>query len=411
MRTAADEFETLVEATLHINSSQNLETMCANILEAACRVLDTEAASLLLVDAPTGHLKWLAALGPAGPALLSQDLRPGEGIAGWVASSAETVVCNEASTDDRFCHRIDAYSGFTTRAILCAPMVARGRVLGVLELINPRSGADARRSGFEPHDVRKAQAFASLSAIALDSADLIRLAEQVGNAREISRFKTDMVSVMAEELRTPLTTIRGFSELLGDESLQLDAARRFGTLIHEEARRLERMIEDLLGLTRLETGQVPMHEAVVALGPVLERCVTRRAAEGSGHVLRVDWSEGDAEPRVAGDPERVAEIVDRLLDNAVRFAPDGGDVVVTCERAGGTWRVSIKDRGLGIPESALPRLFHPFFRVSDPRSSKQRGTGLGLTAVKTLVERMGGTVGAMSQLGVGSTFWFTLPAA
>ncbi|MBM3462376.1 MAG: GAF domain-containing protein, partial [Armatimonadetes bacterium] len=381
MESTTEDFEALVGAALHINAALDLESMGRAVLEEACRVLDTEAASLMLVDQGSGGLKWLAALGEAGPVIVNQDLQAGEGIAGWVAMAGETVVSNDAANDPRFCQRIDALSGFVTRSILCVPMVARGRILGVLELLNR-----SENRPFEAHDVRKAQAFSSLAAIALDHAQLLLVAEEAGNVREISRFKADMVSVVSHELRNPLTTIRGFAEMCAHhENVSLDDTRRFSGLIHDEAMRMERLIDDFLNLSGVESGALPVREASVPLQPALEAAVERQSGTRETHPITMS---GGADAVVHADPDRIHQVLDNLLNNAVKYSPDGGAISVEAEMRGGVWRIWVRDRGLGIPRDSLPRLFHHFYRVPAPRHAHLPGTGLGLTVVKVLVERM-----------------------
>jgi signal transduction histidine kinase len=398
--TAVEDFETLVAATLRVNSTEDLEAMCRSILSGACQVLRSEAASLMLVEAPSGTLKWFSVLGEAGEMLVNQDLAPGEGVAGWVAQTGQSVVTNEAAEDPRFCGRIDALSGFVTRSLLCVPLVANGRILGVLEFINHPEGHP-----YGDYDVRKAQAFASLSAVALEHARLIRVAEEVGNAREIARFKNEMASVVAQEIRNPLTSIRGFAEIVVDEETDPVRARESALRVLGEARRTERLLDDFLALSSVESAA--LGEERVALEPVVARCA-RRHQEGSAlHEVRVVADGGTAFG--LADAVRVEEVVDRLLSNAIRYSPEGGTVTVRLSRRGGDWRISVTDHGLGIPPECQARLFHPFYRI--PGHGALPGSGLGLTMVKTLVERMNGRVAVESDPERGTTFWFTVPAA
>jgi signal transduction histidine kinase len=402
--TLAAEFEHLIAAALYLNSTEDLSTLCRHILEAGCQVLGSEAASLMIRDPSSGQLHWMAALGVAGPLILDETLRCGEGIAGWVAEAGQSVVSNDPQNDPRFSQRIDALSGFVTRHLLCVPMVLHGRVYGVLEFLNRPADQP-----FDEVDVRKALAFASMAAVTLENGRLIRVAEEVGNVREISRFKTEMVSVVAHEMRNPLTSIRGFSEMLATEDgLPFDKAREFGERIYEEAGRMDRLITDFLNLSRLESGSLPLADEPFELAAVMRRSVDKLDGLYPQHPISL---EVPPDATVHGDAARTEQIVDNLLSNAVKYSPDGGVVRLEVRPEGATWRVAVSDHGLGIAPEHTSRLFHHFYRVPEKSHRKVRGSGLGLTIVKTLVEKMGGRVGCDSQAGVGSTFWFTLPRA
>lgn len=399
------EFERLVQATLRVNSTEDLESMCRHILEGGRQVLRSEAASLMLVDEANTTLKWFSALGEAGDVLDNQDLSLDEGVAGWVARVGESVLIPDTSADPRFCDRIDALSGFVTRSLVCVPMVAQGRILGVLQFLNHPDGHP-----YTDDDVRKAQAFASLSAVALQNHHLIRLAEEVGNVREIGRFKNDMVSLMTEELRNPLTAIRGFSEVLVDDDADLAVLRGFAARIAGEVRRVERMIDGFVELARIESGQTPVREDDVVLQGLLDAAQARWTGRAEHHPLRLVGPD-DPTASVLADRERAAQIIDHLLSNAVAASPQGGPITVKAVRRGATWRVSVTDRGVGIAPENQARLFHPFYRVPPPAHPHAPSAGLGLSLVRALTQRMGGKVGVDSDPERGTTFWFTLPAS
>lgn len=400
--TRSEDFEILVQATLRINSTEDLESMCRNIIVGACEVTRSEGAALMLIDERTGNLKWFSVLGGGGDLIVDYDLSPGEGFAGWVARAGQSVMSNEPASDPRFCSRIDALSGFTTQSLVCVPLLAHGKIIGVLEVINRAEGQP-----YSDLDVRKAQAFASLSAAALENSRLIRLAEEIGNVREISRFKNDMVSVVAQEIRNPLTSIRGFAEIIADEDVEPDRRLEYAARVLDEAVRTERLLDGFLSLSRLESGQIPIREERVALHEVLAQCSSRH--QDPEHEVRVLAPDGEG-MYVLGDRERIGQIIDHLLCNAVNYSPAGGPVTLKAIRRGSDWRVSVTDRGLGIPAECMSRLFHHFYRVPSAAHMKQPGSGLGLTVVKTLVEKMNGRLGVESDAERGTTFWFTLPA-
>ena len=399
------EFERLVQAALRVNSTDDLESVCRHILEGARGVLRSEAASLMLVDETKRTLEWFSVLGEAGEVLEKHDLSLDEGVAGWVARTGESLLLADPTSDPRFCGRIDALSGFVTRSLLCVPMVAQGRVLGVLELLNPPEGLP-----YTPDDVRKAQAFASLSAMALQNHHLIRLAEEVGNVREIGRFKNDMVALVTEEIRNPLTSIRGFSEVLVEGEADPAVLGDYGTRIVAEVKRMERMIDGFAELARIESGHAPLREDSLTLSTIFDGAHDRWSNRSVRHDLRLVTTGGE-HARVVGDEQAVARIIDHLLSNAFIASPQGGPITVKAMHQRTSWRISVTDRGVGIAPDHQRRLFHPFQRITHPDTQGSSGSGLGLSLARALTERMGGQVGVDSHPERGTTFWFTLPAA
>lgn len=230
--------------------------------------------------------------------------------------------------------------------------------------------------------------------------------------RRLERMRTEFVANVSHELRTPLTSIRGFTETLLEEDLDPDTRRQFLETIRREAGRLSDLIEDLLDLSRIESGQMSFRPGPVAVATLVADVIDRhrRRAEAAGLALEADVP--DSLPSVWGDRNRLTQVLHNLIDNAIRYTPGGGRVTVRAEAGSdGYVTVSVADTGPGIPREHLPRLFERFYRVDRARSRSSGGTGLGLSIVKHIVELHGGTVSVTSELGKGSTFRFTVPTA
>lgn len=221
------------------------------------------------------------------------------------------------------------------------------------------------------------------------------------------RLQYELVAMVSHELRTPLTSMRGFAELMLHRSYAPDKQREFIAIIHAEAVRLNELISAFLELQQVESGRLVYDFADLPLLPLLQAAVA--AVSSQRH--RLHLCEPAAEVWVRGDARRVRQIVDHLLANAVKFSPDGGDIEVSVQAGDAFAAVAVADHGLGIAESALPRLFQKFVRIYDPAAEQMRGNGLGLAMVKKLVEAHGGSVAVQSRVGRGSTFTFTLPLA
>lgn len=228
--------------------------------------------------------------------------------------------------------------------------------------------------------------------------------------RRLERMRTEFVANVSHELRTPLTALRGFTETLlegADEDPQ--TRRHFLSIMRKEADRLTALIEDLLDLSRLESGRLKVKLAEVALAELCADVVERLRprAEQGGISLHLELP-ADL-PSVRGDRDRLAQVLVNLVDNGIKYTPRGGEVRVTAQPEESAVRVLVRDTGIGIPRADLSRVFERFYRVDKARSRASGGTGLGLSIVKHIVEAHNGQLAVESEPGQGSTFSFTVP--
>lgn len=226
--------------------------------------------------------------------------------------------------------------------------------------------------------------------------------------REIDRMKSEFVSLASHELRTPLTTIYGFSKILvAREEIPADAREWIG-YIESEASRLTEIVDGLLNVSSIESGRMTVNEEVVELDAVISTVLAGFTEVANGHSFHRDGEQGVA---VRGDRDRLIEVLTNLVDNAIKYSPDGGPVTIACRREGRSLKVSVSDRGLGIPTSELPRLFERFHRIERPETEHIRSTGLGLYIVRELVTLMGGEVEVASVEGESTTVTLSLRLA
>lgn len=231
----------------------------------------------------------------------------------------------------------------------------------------------------------------------------------VTGVRRLENVRKEFVANVSHELKTPLTCIRGYAETLrsgalGDEA----AARRFVEKIETNAAQLQNLVEDILKLSQIESGRLEIATAATPLkGVVAAVCEEfSEMARAKGIDLRNRVTQ---EVVAEADPQAFRQILGNLLENALKYTPEGGTVTVSAETKDGACRFAVTDTGIGIPKADLPRVFERFYRVDKARSRQMGGTGLGLAIVKHLVQAQGGEVGMASELGKGSVFWFTLP--
>ncbi len=234
------------------------------------------------------------------------------------------------------------------------------------------------------------------------------LVQDLTRVRRLETVRRDFISNVSHELRTPLASLKALTETLRDGALEdPKAAQRFLGRIETEVDALTQMATELLELSRIESGQVPLEfKLAPAAGLLLSAADRMRAqAERAGLVLRVEAPE--SLPEVQADAPRLEQVLVNLIHNAVKFTRPGGEVVLSAQVEGDFVRFAVRDSGVGIPEEDLPRIFERFYRVDRSRSGG--GTGLGLSISRHLVEAHGGKIWAESVEGQGSMFYFTIP--
>ncbi|HLO02582.1 MAG TPA: ATP-binding protein [Symbiobacteriaceae bacterium] len=230
----------------------------------------------------------------------------------------------------------------------------------------------------------------------------------VTQERAIDRLKSEMVSTVSHEIRTPLAAIYGFAELLLSGRMQGADAESSLQMIYRESRRLNDLVSDFLDMQRLEQGREIFHRDWIDLEQVIHGCMHRPWAGAEG---RLCFSRSGEVPTVWGDEVRMAQVVENLLSNALKYSPSGGPVEVTLRASGERVRVEVADRGLGVPDEAKDKIFTRFYRVDSKDRKAIRGTGLGLAIAAGVLQAHGGAIGVLDRAGGGSIFWFELPVA
>jgi signal transduction histidine kinase len=319
---------------------------------------------------------------------------------GVVATDARGVIhtCNAAA---RLLLRLDPAATPPPLVELFHDKAARELVEQVL------AGRDV-----EQRELRLAERAVVVTGRPLPDGGTLLVLRDISQLRRLETVRRDFVANVSHELKTPLTAIAGYAETLVAESEPESQSAQFATTIFVHARRMQRLVEDLLDLSRIESGgwqsQPEALDVAVAAreawAPFAER------AEGAGvefSVVVVDGAE-----RIVADPDGLRQVLTNLFDNALRHMPRGGSLRVTAEpvagNAGGV-ALAVADTGTGVPAEHLPRIFERFYRVDPSRSREQGGTGLGLAIVKHLVEAHGGRVTAESRLSRGTTIRLLFP--
>jgi two-component system phosphate regulon sensor histidine kinase PhoR len=230
------------------------------------------------------------------------------------------------------------------------------------------------------------------------------------DVKRVEQVRRDFVANVSHELRTPLASIKSVIETLQSVALEeREAAQDFLSRADAEVDRLVQLVEELLELSRIESGEVPLARQPVEMAAVLAKAVERLRPQAEKQGLNFTLEVAPNLPPVIGDAERLERAAVNVIHNALKFTPSGGSVHVSAGLADSGVTVRVSDTGVGIAPEDLPRIFERFYKADRARGSG--GTGLGLAVVKHTVEAHGGTVSVQSELGHGSTFSFSIPAA
>ena len=326
-----------------------------------------------------------------------QTLHPSQDIAGAAFELGSPIVANDYAT-----HPLaDPYTvALGIASLMSVPIKADGRTLGVVTVLSKEAGH------FSVNRISLLTAIGDQLGMLLENA---RLHDEITVREELERRMNTFISLASHELRTPMTTIMGFAELLGSRQLP-DATRRESLeVIVRNTQRLASLVDDLLNVSRIQSGQLAVDLGSLPLSEIIEEEVSATRTKTEIHQFLVDIPRDT--PAVIADRDKLAQIMTNLLDNAVKYSPKGGPISVRAEYQEDRQRVvmSIRDRGMGIAPEHLDGLFTTFGRIQRTETEGIGGSGLGLYLVKELVTLQHGEVWLESELDQGSTFFFSIP--
>jgi PAS domain S-box-containing protein len=233
----------------------------------------------------------------------------------------------------------------------------------------------------------------------------------ISERKKNERLKDEFVSTVSHELRTPLTSITASSALLsagGAGPLPETAAHLIG-IAHHNGQRLVRLINDILDIEKIESGEVVFHLETVNIQTVVEQAIETSRVYADALGVRIRLGSQLAASEVYADADRLAQVVGNLLSNAIKFSPSGEEVIVGLTQRGHTVRLTVRDHGPGIPDNFKSRIFQKFAQADSSDTRQKGGTGLGLSIVRQIVKRLGGEIGFESEVGAGALFFVELP--
>ncbi|MBI4616342.1 MAG: GAF domain-containing protein [Planctomycetes bacterium] len=390
LQRQVDELTALLGIAKRLRRPFDLDDLLDEIVAISRDALRAEACSLLKADPAKRLLYFHSARGGQEERIMSYGALPyGKGIAGWVAEHRESALVNEAAHDPRFQRDIDREMGFQTRAVLAVPILSDdGELLGVIEVLNKKD-----RRPFNENDRTFFQAMAEHAGAA------IRHVEREARRREEVRLATigTMASSIIHDIKNPMAAIKGFAQLLANRSPD---NRRYAEIIIREIDRLVGMTQELLdfskGVQNVDVEELDLPEFVQDIAGFLERDF-----EGAGIELSTDLV---YRGKVELDRHKVRRAIFNLASNARDAMPRGGRFRIATAVEGDDVVFLLSDTGCGMPPEILARVFHPFFTTKEGR-----GTGLGTSIVRSVMEAHGGRVEVVSSPGEGTTFRLVFP--
>jgi signal transduction histidine kinase len=395
------QLEVIRAVTAEITRELDLQTLLELIMTRAGELVNSPAVSVLLWDESTATLAPRAWSG-FDERTASLRFGLGEGVAGVAAQRREGVIVDDYRTWPTASPEILAHTD--TRAVMGVPILYQERVIGALT---------ASRFGpsepFSRQELDLLDLFGSQAAIAIENARLFERAAAVEALRELTQLKAEFLNTASHELRTPLSLIHGYAELLMLRAGQLNPNEiaQMTSEIYAGSQALSHLVDDLLDFSRLAQGRLALHRQQLRLDTLVEQIARAFRAQPGGDRISTELQSG---VDVNVDPDRLRQIVGNLLSNALTYT-SGGPIVVRACLAGAEARIEVTDAGPGLRPEEIERVWETFYRGAEAAQLPNRGSGLGLTVVKQLVELHGGRVGVQSVQGSGATFWFTLPAA
>jgi signal transduction histidine kinase len=396
-------------------TEHDLEIMLSEFLSCLIETLEAaEAGILLLHDPSDGRLTVRAAQGYDLTTLEQIRLAPGESLCGKVfqTGQAELYPTPEAiaaakadmASANREMFRAAIIGLRQPQSAICIPLITDQTKVGVLTLENRH-----QPESFLPADLPFLRAVADLIALSVKNAHLSEERQAAQVLEEANRLKSELISTLAHEMRTPLTSIKGYSTalLMEETTFSPETQQEFLQIIDEECDVLRDLIHDLLESSIIDAGLLRLEPQPVMLPRLAKSLTDDIANHTQQHRFLVDFPSHF--PIVDADPDRIAQVLRNLLDNAVKYSPQGGLVVVRGEVREAEVVISVADQGVGIAPEHLNRLFEKFFRVESGLGRHVVGSGLGLPIAHTIVESHGGQIWAESQVEQGTTLYFTLP--
>jgi signal transduction histidine kinase len=406
---SVEKLTALGEVSRAVSSTLDVETVLDTIVSRASQLAGAAGCSIYEYDEGAERFELRATHNYDAEfveAIRAAPLRKGEGLMGRAAEMREPIQIPDITQPGAYQSSLrDTLIRFGYRALLSVPLLREDQIIGSLSFNRKAPGE------FPPEVVDVLKTFATQSALAIQNARLFReIADKSAQLEAASRHKSEFLANMSHELRTPLNAIIGFSEVLTE--------RMFGELnekqdeylkdIHASGQHLLSLINDILDLSKIEAGRMELELSDFHLPNALENALILVRERASRRGIRLGSTVDERLGVITGDERKVKQVLLNLLSNALKFTPEGGRIDVQARLDDGMAEISVADTGVGIAPEDQEAVFEEFRQVGGAEK-KAEGTGLGLALSRKFIELHGGRIGVKSQVGMGSTFTFTLP--
>jgi len=363
-----------------------LDALLTRIIQAAQEIIGSEAASILLYDPHEKKLFFQSATN-MDPRLQGISV-PMDSIAGWIMQHRKPLVLDDVSKDDRHFDSVAKKVDLKTRSLAGIPLVSKGEVIGVLEVVNKISG------NYTEEDLELLTVIGAQAAVAIENSRLF--------------YQSDHIYEFVHELRTPLAAITTATYLLMRNDISNDQGNKIINNINSEAKRLGELANSFLDLARLQSGRTRYHKSSFEVLTMLEECINAMRPKADEAKVELEVKVKSRLPEIIADRDKIKQVIINLISNAIKYNKEGGKVWIDVTLSKGLWRFQVADNGYGIPKAAIPNLFKKFYRVGGTEQ-KISGTGLGLSICKEIIQGHGGSVEIDSKVNIGTKFRFYLP--
>lgn len=390
----------VLELAKQAHSTMNTEKCVDAILNNVSDILGTELGSVMLVDDKKQELFIKRANGLNQDIIRDTRIKIGEGISGWVAKEVQPLLIKDLSRDRRFKRYKKKTGGrYTTDSLLSVPLKVRNKVIGVINVNNKK----AKRI-FTKKDLQMLSFIAEETALAVQNALIYE------QAKRLADLKLDFVSNISHELKNPLAIVKESISLVSDyvEGKASGKARHILDIAGRNIDRLNRLLDSLLDLAKLEAGKSSINRTYLDMKRLLNDCVNFVKYSASKKSIKLKTDFLIRYSKVWADNDRITQVINNLLNNALKFTPKGGDIIVKLQEKGKDVLISVQDTGIGMKKGDIKRLFNRFERI-DTHEKDIKGTGLGLAICKEIIDMHQGKIWAVTKPEKGSRFNILLP--
>lgn len=398
----------LAELLRLLNQAHDLESFLQAVINSACELLPCEDTLILLYEAETDTLKFVACPPEHKEALKPLRMSLERSLTGQVYRWGRPYILQNAQGDSRLYPELDVALESPARSLVVVPLVFHNQVVGVMEARNKILPAPSSVA-FTADDLGFLESLASLVALTC-LGDLLLEEVKIANAQveALEKMKSDFIAITSHELRTPIGLILGHTTFIA-EMIQDKTLKQQMQVVLRNTSRLKQIIENITKVNEFDTGASRLKRNKVSLNQLVQAVVAAYQARANAKQVKISGRLPDADVQIEADEEKIAVALNNLVHNAVAFTDPGGSVTISVDRLPGYVQVSVQDSGVGIPSADLPKVFDRFFQVQSHLTRKHGGMGLGLSVAKAMIELHKGQIYVESKEGKGSKFTFVLP--